>query len=184
MTFYAELETERLFLRMPRKSDIKPYFNYQRDPQNYPFADLYPVKTIAEMEQLFLNFINKISIHDSIYWILEEKKSHKPIGSLSAWNIDVAKNSIEFGYNLFPKYRRKGYMAEAIRAAIDYLMDNLGFTVFDIWTDVNNTASRKLAEKLGFVFTGYVKEKAHNQDRIITYATYQLKLFEEEDIYE
>ncbi len=179
MPFYQNLSTDRLILRLPKRSDIKPIYNYQKDKRNYPFADLYSFKNIKEAEDFLDSIVLKIKKHDLLFWVIEDKKNKTPVGTLSAWNIDIEKNSIEFGYHVFPEFRGKGYMVEAIRQAMKYLHHELGFAVFDIWTDKDNIPSIKIAKKLDFKFTGYVEEKAHHSDTIITYATHQLRYLDE-----
>ena len=67
-------------------------------------------------------------------------------------------------------------MKEAILACINFLKIYNGFYTFDIWTDVLNAPSRKLAEALGFEYLGNQIERAKNEDRDIIYATYRLNL--------
>lgn len=181
MSFYQEIETKRLLLRKPMKSDYIFQFNYQKDPANYPFADILTCRTMEEIEAFFNRMMEGIKTRDSLFWMIEHKKNSVPLGTISAWNIDVDKNSIEFGYSLYPNARGNGYMFETIKAVIEYCHTNLGFTVFDIWTNKDNYSSIKLAKNLGFVFTGFVEEQAKHTDTNIVYATYQIKYINRKD---
>ncbi len=171
---YKELNTKRLILRAPKPSDYEHQFNYLKNPKNFEFADYKVAETKADVEVFFKRMF-KDHLETSLFWMICDKKSDKPVGTLSAWNVDYEVNSIEFGYTIYPEHRGKGYMYEVLNKTIDFCYEELGFTVFDIWTDKNNKPSLGLAIKLGFKFSGFVDEAAKNTDTTITYATYQLK---------
>lgn len=181
MSFYQEIETERLLLRKPMKKDHIFQYNYQKDSANYPFADIFTCISFKEIEIYFDRMLEGIKNRDSLFWIVENKETLEPLGTISAWNIDVEKNSIEFGYSLYPNARGNGYMFETIKAVIKYCHTALGFTVFDIWTNKDNYPSIKLAKKLGFIHTGFVEEKAKHTNTTIVYSTYQIKYLDRKD---
>ncbi|WP_194611528.1 GNAT family N-acetyltransferase [Clostridium vitabionis] len=55
----------------------------------------------------------------------------------------------QFGYHIFPGFRRQGYAEEASRAVFSYAKRELGMTELRGWIRADNLASRRLAEKLG-----------------------------------
>jgi len=116
------------------------------------------------------------NLKSSLFWIIAEKVSGRAIGTMSAWNVDFDRNSIEFGYSIYPVFRGKGYMREVLKAMIDFCTIKLGFSVIDIWTDTDNLPSRKLAESLGFAFVGYEEERAKYSPGNIKYAKYVLEV--------
>lgn len=52
-------------------------------------------------------------------------------------------------YGLMPAYFGNGYATEAATAIINYAFDQLGFSYVHAATDPDNTASNKVAERLG-----------------------------------
>lgn len=172
---YKELNSKRLFLRMFKETDYSYQYDYLSNPANYPFADLKIAESKKDINEFFEKML-KEHLETSLFWMIINKETNKPIGTLSAWNVNWEELTIEFGYSLYPQYRGFGYMKEAIETAIDFLRKENGFQVFDIWTDKGNAPSIKLAEELGFFFEGYVVEKAQNTDKEIVYATYRLNL--------
>lgn len=170
---YDDIYTERLTLRYPNHSDYSHQFKFLSDKSNFPYAD-YPVIEKEEEVKYFFAKMLKNQEESSLFWMICLKKEDIPIGTISAWNVDFDQNSIEFGYSIYPEYRRKGYMQEALRSVIDYCYNKLAFNVFDIWTHKDNISSIRLARKLGFIFEGYVTEKAKNSEGDIVYATYKL----------
>ena len=62
--------------------------------------------------------------------------------------------AVEFGYTVFPTYRRRGYAREASRALMHWAHQCHGVTRFVVTIAPDNTASQSLAASLGFVRIG------------------------------
>lgn len=60
----------------------------------------------------------------------------------------------EFGYTIFPRYRRRGYAREASLALMQWARQSMGLTRFVLSISPDNTASQALAAQLGFVRIG------------------------------
>ena len=60
----------------------------------------------------------------------------------------------EVGYVISPNYRRKGYAYEAVSNLIKLLLDDLKLDMIIAGCFVDNIASKKTLEKLGFIFEG------------------------------
>ncbi|MCK4552330.1 MAG: GNAT family N-acetyltransferase [Tenericutes bacterium] len=170
---YKDIETKRLILRYPKKSDYSYQFEFLSDKSNFPYADFKIIKNINELDQFFQNKF-KGFLETSLFWMICDRKTDIPVGTVSAWNIDYGQNSIEFGFSLYPEHHGKGFMIEVLEELIEYCHTTLKFTLFDIWTHKDNIPSIRLARRLGFKFMGYVVESAQNSDGNIEYATYQL----------
>ena len=130
---------------------------------------------MEDVNDYFKRMLNSF-LDESIYWIISLKDTLEPIGTLSAWNLDLKERTIEFGYSLYPKYRGNGYMIEAVQAAIDFIKNENKIYKFDIWTDSRNKKSLSIPEKLNFKYTGDCIEKAHYSDQNIIYKTYRLTI--------
>ncbi|XFA98788.1 GNAT family N-acetyltransferase [Candidatus Izemoplasma sp. B36] len=173
---YQTIETERLVLRYPKRSDYSYQFKYLSKKDNFPYAD-YAITKKKDDVKIFFNRMLKDQEVTSLFWMICLKEGDIPIGTISAWNVDFDQNSIEFGYSLYPEHRGKGYMKETLSSIIDYCYFVCGFNIFDIWTHKKNTVSIRLARRLGFKFGGYVTEKAKNEAGNIIYATYRLEKY-------
>lgn len=84
------------------------------------------------------------------------------IGTISMWNFDYEKNIAEFGYGLFPNYRDKGYMSEAIRICMKYGFLELKLFSIEAYTNVENEDSRKMLNNLGFSYIKTIDESDMN----------------------
>ena len=60
-------------------------------------------------------------------------------------------SKIELGYRLLPKFWNHGYVTEAGCAVVNYAFTNLGLTELCAIIHPDNTASKTVAEKLGFL---------------------------------
>jgi ribosomal-protein-alanine N-acetyltransferase len=58
--------------------------------------------------------------------------------------------AVEFGFTVFPDYRRQGYATEASRALMQWARHVHGVTKFVLTIDPNNVPSQTLAASLGF----------------------------------
>lgn len=61
---------------------------------------------------------------------------------------------VEFGFTIFPPYRRNGYAREASLALMQWARDSHGVSSFVVTISPGNEASRALAAGLGFVRVG------------------------------
>ena len=61
-----------------------------------------------------------------------------------------APQSVEFGYTIFPDYRKNGYASEAVQALMDWATREHGVTRFVVSISPTNEPSLRLARKFGF----------------------------------
>ncbi len=71
-------------------------------------------------------------------------------GEIYHLRMDRRIGSVELGYWLDEREQGKGLMTRACRAMVRYGFEVLGVNRIDITADVNNTASHRVAERLGF----------------------------------
>ena len=69
-----------------------------------------------------------------------------------------APDSVEFGYTIFPAYRKKGYASEAARALMDWAVREHGVRRFVVSISPANEPSLRLARKFGFRKVGTVTD--------------------------
>lgn len=81
-------------------------------------------------------------------WLLELKKEKKIIGVAG---VDKKENgNFELGYYILPYYRRQGYAYEACSDILKYVNEECGLNEVYASISKDNSASLKLAQKLGF----------------------------------
>ncbi|MEZ4730090.1 MAG: glucose 1-dehydrogenase [Caldilineaceae bacterium] len=95
------------------------------------------------------------TIYFSIY------RAETLVGQLFLHDGDLLRREALIGYHLFqPGLRGQGIGTRALRLLLHYVLQCTIYEQLVIITDESNTASRRLAEKGGFVHTGYAREGA------------------------
>ncbi|MBM7540262.1 GNAT family N-acetyltransferase [Amphibacillus cookii] len=88
--------------------------------------------------------------------------------------INWSNKRAEFGYWIGEAFVRKGIMTKAVRAIIDYGFAELDLNRIDIRAAFFNKASRGVAEKLGFVQEGVIREAEWLHDHFVDHVVYGL----------
>lgn len=84
-------------------------------------------------------------------YVVEEKQTATPIGMCGLLKRESLEDC-DLGYAFLPDYWSQGYATEAAQAVVDYAQYDLGLHRVVAITAVDNEASIKLLNKLGFVF--------------------------------
>ena len=123
------LRTERLVLRPWRESDLDDFFEYASVDGVGEMAGWSHHKTREETQAVLTAFISGKKT-------FAIERSGKVIGSLGIEKYDEEKlpefsdkSGRELGFVLSKEYWGNGYMAEAVRAVIDYLFGQVGLDV-------------------------------------------------------
>ncbi len=142
----AELETERLRLRLPREGDLEGLYELHADPF-----------TVS----VFRSGFNRIEIWRRIAmalgywqlrvygpWSLEDKKTGTYVGSCSLWFPDGWQD-VEVGYSIHPAFRGQGLAVEAAKCVRNFGFSHHKFKRLVSYIQPSNLQSIRVAEKLG-----------------------------------
>lgn len=148
------LETERLYLRMWKRSDAPQLFAYASNPNVGPRAGWKPHESVAESRKII-----ETTFKESRVWAIVEKESNRIIGSigLSEDRFRPGVRSLELGYSLAEEYWGRGFMTEAAKRVIVYGFEYIGLDVMMIRTGEENIASQNVIEKCGFQYEGTLR---------------------------
>ena len=88
-------------------------------------------------------------------WFFIEKKDGTKVGFIEhhLWG-----NMLEIGYVLIPAERCKGYCTEAVQLIVDYLFLSKDVVRIQATTHIENLASQKILEKIGFQREGIIRK--------------------------
>jgi len=143
----VELETQRLKLRFWQEEDIDDYAEICADPEVMRFLG---GKTFTRLEawrhMAFL--IGHWQLRGFSHWAVEEKSSQRLIGRIGFLH-PQGWPDFEIGWTLGRQSWGKGYATEAATTALDYAFNELNKEQVISLIDPNNTASIKVAERLG-----------------------------------
>jgi len=143
------LETPRLLLRPWREEDAEDLYTYARDPEVGPPAG-WPPHTSAENSREIIR--NILSAPETYAVCLKE--TGKAVGSVGLHRNDLAEGDDEYelGYWIGKPFWGQGMIPEASRELLRYAFEELGMA--RIWCGYydGNTKSRRVQEKLGFLY--------------------------------
>lgn len=144
------LETNRLLLRLPVMNDLDDLFRLYSNPE---IRKYFPegVLTLGETREELEWFLNGHPQYPHLgLWATILKETGKFIGrcGLLPWEID-GRLEIEIAYLLDKSFWHQGLATEAAQGLIHYGFENLNLTRLICLIAPGNTASRRVAERVG-----------------------------------
>lgn len=144
------LETPRLILRRPVMEDVDAYFEFYSDPEitrHIPDAPRDLQKTREEVAW----HVNGPPGHPQLgLWAAIHKETGRFIGrcGLLPWTIE-GREEVEIAYALARDFWGQGLASEAAAAILRYAFEQLNITRLICLIIPENTASARVAEKIG-----------------------------------
>lgn len=140
------LQTERLLLRLPRIEDFDRYAELQADEE--AARHIGGVLPRHAAWRKFLQMPGAWALQGFGMFAVVEKHSGRWLGQLGPWQPEGWPGT-EMGYAFHPDAWGRGYALEAAVAAIDWSFANLGWNEIIHCIAPANTASQKVAQRLG-----------------------------------
>lgn len=167
---FPTLETERLILREITHEDTGDILACFSNKEVLRFYGLEALKNLEEAGELVNTFSNNYNGNRGIRWGIELKGTTGIIGTIgfNAWS--PKHKRAEIGYEIQPAQWRKGYALEAVHKVITYGFDIMGLTRIGAVVFIENTASSKLLEKVGFKNEGVLRNYMYQDGK--SYDTY------------
>ncbi|MEH2392089.1 MAG: GNAT family N-acetyltransferase [Nostoc sp.] len=175
------ITSDRLFLRAAIHEDIPLILKYFIHNKTYltPFYPLWADGFFTEeywqyqIENSFLEFINAQSLK---LFIFTKKNPTVIIGTINFSNfVQGAAHFCYVGYSLAERKQGKGYMTEGLKAATQYLFQELNFHRVMANYMPHNRRSGNVLKRLGFVIEGYARDylliNGQWEDHILTSLT-------------
>lgn len=158
------ITSDHLLLRIGIQEDIPEILKYYNENKAYltPFSPSWVENFFTEeywqynLENSFLEFIHDQSLKLFIFF---KKNSKEIIGTINFNNF--VRGSAHFcyvGYSLAENMQGKGYMTEGLKAATDYVFQELNFHRVMANYMPHNQRSGNVLKRLGFVVEGYARD--------------------------
>lgn len=173
----VEFQTERLIIRKFRLEDKEDIFDILSDePTTLDEGGFHAFEKMNEEYQVLMERFETQERYSIVH-----KESNRVVGMINLQEDERAVKTYELGFVISPKCRRRGYAYEAITNMIVILFEKTDIKMFTVSHFQYNDASKKLIEKMGFVYEGierhglfhaaygptdlvcYYKEKKSNQ---------------------
>lgn len=158
------LQSKRLTLRPFTIGDFKDLFEWLSliEVRRYLNMDDGSKDAISNWLNARLLYNENIGI-SSMSWAITPIGSYKVIGSIELWSTGIGSPAGEIGFALNPVYQHQGIMSEALHILLDYCFLKWQITRIQAVIVVDNQASIKLIERLGFIREGRLRAQVQTQ---------------------
>ena len=154
------LLTPRLILRNFKECDLDIFVSYRNDPEvakyqgwGVPYPHEKGEKFVSSMKDKFA-----LKQGDWIQYAIALRETDELVGDLGCYvKKDDARQAV-IGYTIAAKHWRKGYASEVIPYLLEYLFIDMDMHRVSADCDVENVASYRTLEKLGFRREAYYIE--------------------------
>ena len=156
-----ELTADCTRLRAHRDEDLGDFFELYSDPRVMRYWSFPAWTDIAQARERFAGVIAGNDPDHLLCWAIAERGSDRLIGGVTLHAINRAQGRAEIGYALRPSHWGQGHAQAALNLAIAHAFGVLGLRRIEADTDPRNAASCRLAERLGFIREGMLRERWH-----------------------
>lgn len=164
-----EIHTPRLVLRKIEESDAEVILFLRTDETVNKYIQRPASRQIKNISDA-LNHIRKLHNNTeenrSFAWGMTLKNSPDIMGTICLWNFSKDHKKAEVGYDLNPKFQRKGYMSEALKTILHFGFKELDLNLIEAFTHYQNTSSIKLLEKHGFKLNSSKKDQDNSANLV------------------
>jgi RimJ/RimL family protein N-acetyltransferase len=146
------LETSRLKLRSFQDSDLETFLAYRNDPlvAQYQCWDVpFPRESAVQFIE-WMKAANPESLGEWFQVVVELKSTREMLGDVAFCTTSYDDRQAFVGYSMASLYWHHGYAFEAVERLLKYLFEERNLHRVIAECDVDNAASWKLLEKLGF----------------------------------
>ena len=151
---FKKIETDRLLLENISKEDNEFILSQFSDHDvNKYLYDAEPMIDITEANEL-IDFYMQPEPRGQHRWILVRKSEGIKMGTCGFHCLDMLHKKIDIGYDLKKEFWGNGYMQEAVKASINFIILNFDIHRIDAHIYCENERSIILAKKLDFSFYG------------------------------
>jgi RimJ/RimL family protein N-acetyltransferase len=159
------LETARTIVRGWREADIPAYAQIVADPDVMRFIGDGSVHTAAQATAFVHHMRQQARERGWILWAVEAKAT----GTLMGWcGFGLREGQVDFGYRFAKAFWGQGFGTEVAQAVLAYGMTQYQLVPCTAAAFVENTASIRILEKLGF----RVERYGEQYGKRVAYYTY------------
>ncbi|MEO0402051.1 MAG: GNAT family protein [Pseudomonadota bacterium] len=149
------LTSDSTTLRRLHPADQVAFQAYRMDPDVAKFQDWAQMDDTAAHH--FLSHMSTITpLIQPGQWTqiaIAETATDALLGDMG-WHLSADSSEAELGITLSSAAQGHGHATRATHLAINYMFANTDIACIKVWADARNTASRALATRLGFAFSG------------------------------
>lgn len=168
------LETERLLLRKLMMEDAEDLFKYASEPSVSRFMPWGVHKTIDDSKGFLASILEAYERQQKLTWAIQLKQTGKMIGTIDYVSWQPKRSKAEIAYTLSHEYWGRGLMKEAADGLLAFGFKEMGLNKIEAPIMLENTQSRRLAEKLGMKLEGVARDHMVIKGEFVDLAMYSL----------
>lgn len=149
-TPFPQLETKRLRLRQFEARDANGLHECFGDPEAMRYWNMPASNSLAETEKILTWLGKTTSPYEQLGWAIADKREDRCIGMVNYHHREARNRRLEIGYCLVPRHQGNGLATEAVKAVVEYCQNSLDVHRIEAMIHVDNAASMRLVERLGF----------------------------------
>ena len=100
-----------------------------------------------------------------------EQQTGVPVGFIGLWLHNLSQGRANFGYWIVPRARKRGIASAALRLLSSWTFENFLVARLELWAEVWNIGSQRVAEQAGFqqegILRSYIEVEKSRRDVII-----------------
>lgn len=158
--YFPSLETDRLKLRPLAIEDADFIFRLLTDPKVTRYTMDEPILDCAQARDLIQFYLGPKGKTEN-RWGIIHKEDGRLIGTCGFHRWAQQHYRAEIGCDLDPDYWGRGYMTEALRAAIRNGFERMKLNRIEAIVYIKNDSAIRLLEKLGFKREGTLRDYYH-----------------------
>jgi ribosomal-protein-alanine N-acetyltransferase len=172
---FPVLKTPRLLLRQVASNDAEAILALRSNDEVMKYIPRPYLKTKEDALELIAMFDDKIENGIGINWgiyLLDEPE--KLLGIIGHYRIKPEHYRAETGYMIFPEYKGKGIVSEALKKVIEYGFNEMKLHSIEAILDPENKGSEKVLLKNGFVKEAHLIENEFYEGRFLDTMIYSI----------
>ncbi|MBC8755094.1 GNAT family N-acetyltransferase [Kordia sp. YSTF-M3] len=155
-----EIVTERLTLRLIKSSDLNSVHELHSFPEVDAYNTLGIPTNISETNKIVQGWIadQQQSEIENYIFAIEHTSNGEFIGLFGFKLGNKKYKRAEIWYKIHPKFWKKGFATEAVKAILDFGFETLKLHRIEAGCSVHNIGSIKVLEKVGMIREGRGRE--------------------------
>ena len=171
------LETQRLILREFVLEDSRDlHYNLLSDVKTNEFLSSQVHKNEEETLEVLNKWIASYKNPNVYNWAIVLKSTNELIGNIKLSGTNDNKNVNEIGFCYGSKFWNKGYATEALQVVLDYLLEEIGYSLIEAWHTSDNPYSGNVMKKVGMKKEAVLRQRKTNKrtQEISNYIIYSI----------
>ncbi|KSB88121.1 GCN5 family acetyltransferase [Caulobacter vibrioides] len=156
------IDAERIYLRLPRLADHKPWSQLRAASRGYltPWEPSWPADDLTRtaFRQRLAAYARELELGEAFPFFVFRKEDDAIIGGVRLFNIrrGVSQTGV-LGYWAGESFAGRGYTTEAVKAVVEFAFGPLGLHRLEAACMPHNTRSADLLSRCGFSEEGYAR---------------------------